>query len=179
MNETDETPKVASWRSPKTAIRASATQGRGVYATTSIAAGELVAVKGGYLVDGARLRRMKPVIGDAELQVASDLFLIPSRREEHDAVMMFLNHSCAPNAGVRGNILFVARREIEAGEEVTIDYAMIDDGDFEMTCRCGEPECRGTIHGRDWQRPELQRRYRGFFSSYLEDEISRRQQAAD
>lgn len=81
--------------------------------------------------------------------------------------MLFLNHSCAPNVGVRGNVLFVAMRPIAAGEELTIDYAMIDDEDYELTCRCGAAGCRGTISGRDWRRPELQARYGDHLSAYL------------
>jgi uncharacterized protein len=36
-----------------------------------------------------------------------------------------------------------------------------------MTCNCGTSSCRGTISGRDWQLPELQRRYGSYFSWYL------------
>jgi hypothetical protein len=37
-----------------------------------------------------------------------------------------------------------------------------------MQCGCGTRSCRGTISGRDWQRPDLQRRYGTYFSSYLQ-----------
>lgn len=47
-------------------------------------------------------------------------------------------------------------RDIAAGEELTIDYAMIEDDETELECRCGQVFCRGTITGRDWRRPELQ-----------------------
>jgi hypothetical protein len=36
-----------------------------------------------------------------------------------------------------------------------------------MECQCRTPSCRGTIGGRDWQRPDLQRKYGTYFSSYL------------
>jgi hypothetical protein len=38
--------------------------------------------------------------------------------------------------------------------------------------------CRGVIEGRDWRRPELQRRYRGYFSWYLQRRSTRRDHAA-
>ena len=41
-----------------------------------------------------------------------------------------------------------------------------------MQCHCGTVSCRGTISGRDWQRPELQRAYGDYFSSYLLRRIS-------
>jgi hypothetical protein len=69
--------------------------------------------------------------------------------------------------GFAGNIVLVAMRDIDPGEELTTDYALFDDDDGEMECRCGTASCRGTIGGRDWQRPELQRRYGNYFSWYL------------
>jgi uncharacterized protein len=41
-----------------------------------------------------------------------------------------------------------------------------------MECRCGTPSCRGTIGGRDWQCPELQRKYGNYFSTYLLHRLS-------
>ena len=168
----NETRPIASWRSPKTSIRESRTQGKGVFADEVIETGELVAVKGGHLITGQELASLQSIVGEAELQIAPDLFLAPLTPKEHDPVMMFLNHNCEPNAGVSGNILFVAMRPIQQDEEVTIDYAMIDDGDFSMACTCQAITCRGTIHGKDWQKPALQKKYAGFFSSYLSSRFS-------
>lgn len=85
--------------------------------------------------------------------------------------MLFLNHCCEPNVGFGGNIVLVAMRDINAGEELTTDYALFDDYDGQMTCHCGTAGCRRTIHGRDWRRPDLQDRYRGYFSWYLQAKI--------
>ncbi len=57
----------------------------------------------------------------------------------------FINHSCQPNAFMRivpgSRVLFFALRDIEAGEEITINYRNPDilagDG-----CGCGAPPCR-------------------------------------
>jgi uncharacterized protein len=68
---------------------------------------------------------------------------------------------------MQGNTVFVAMREIQVGEELSLDYAMIDDCDDRMACRCGTTACRGTVTGRDWQRDDLQRRYGSYFSAYL------------
>ena len=38
---------------------------------------------------------------------------------------------------------------------VATDYALFDDYDGMMQCRCGTPSCRATIGGQDWQRPDL------------------------
>jgi SET domain-containing protein len=61
-----------------------------------------------------------------------------------------INHSCAPNLVtriVRGHILYVSRRLIRKGEELTVDYNY-DDTDETMCCFCGAPNCRGTINVR-------------------------------
>lgn len=158
---------VASYRTPKAEVRPSGVEGRGLVARESIGKGEVVAIKGGHVVDQRTFEENAGVIGDSDIQIADGFYLVPLSAEEHDAVMMFLNHSCEPNAGVMGNIVFVAMRDIAPGEEITIDYAMIDDGDFTLECRCGASSCRGTISGRDWTRPELQEKYGGYFSAYL------------
>jgi hypothetical protein len=87
--------------------------------------------------------------------------------------MIFSNHSCEPNLGVRGEITFVAMRDITAGEELTHDWAMTDDDDSTTQCHCGAASCRGTITGKDWQKAELQERYRGYFSAYLAQKMER------
>jgi uncharacterized protein len=86
--------------------------------------------------------------------------------------MLYLNHSCDPNLGMRGEITFVAMRDIGPGEELTHDWAMTDDDDYSIECNCGAPDCRKTLTGKDWQRRDLQKRYAGYFSAYLARKIS-------
>ena len=108
----------------------------------------------------------------AEIQIADDLFIGPLSEAERTGSMIFSNHSCDPNIGVRGQIVFVAMRKISAGEELTHDWATTDDDEYEMECRCGTLSCRKIITGKDWQKPELQERYRGYISQYLESKIA-------
>lgn len=162
-----------SFLSPKTVVRESPIQGRGLFARAAIAKGEIVAVKGGHIIDRATLARLQPTLGPAEIQIADDLFICPVTAEEREGSMVFSNHSCDPNIGVQGQIVFVAMRDIAEGEELTHDWAMTDDSDETMECRCGAANCRGRISGKDWQMPELQRRYAGYFSAYLAAKIAR------
>ena len=160
--------QVSSYISPK-AVKGqrSAIEGRGLFATAAIAAGEIVAIKGGHIVDRQTLDEHADVIGNSDIQIAEGFFLAALSPDEYEAVMLFLNHSCEPNVGVQGNVVFVTMRDVAPGEELTIDYAMIDDFPGEMQCRCGAAGCRGTVSGYDWQRPELQERYGRYFSAYL------------
>jgi SET domain-containing protein len=162
-----------SYLSPKTEVRQSKIHGRGLFAIADIAKDENVAVKGGHIVDGKTLReRITPELGPVEVQIGDDLFIAPVSDEERELSMLYLNHSCDPNLGVRGEITFVAMREIRAGEELTHDWAMTDDDDYSVECQCGASDCRKILTGKDWQRPDLQKRYADYFSAYLARKIA-------
>src|SRR5215472_10920775 len=100
-----------SYLSPKTEVRESKIHGRGLFATADIAKDEIVAVKGGHIVDRKTLReKITPVFGPVEIQIDDDLFISPVTKEEREFSMLYLNHACDPNVGVRGEITFVAMR---------------------------------------------------------------------
>jgi D-alanine-D-alanine ligase len=64
-----------------------------------------------------------------------------------------INHSCDPNAWLRGLDL-VARRKISAGEEITVDYATFYNERMEdFVCHCGASGCRKIIRGADYREP--------------------------
>src|SRR5664280_2496511 len=65
-------------------------------------------------------------------------------------------------------------RTIDPGEELLIDYAMGKATPDEWDCTCGSPLCRGVITGDDWKIKELQRRYKGYFTPYVESHRSTR-----
>ena len=60
-----------------------------------------------------------------------------------------INHSCEPNLyawNVGGrHILYMSRRAIRRGEELTVDYHFSKDIG-KVPCRCGARNCRGTIN---------------------------------
>jgi SET domain-containing protein len=162
-----------SYLSPKTEVRESKIHGRGLFATMGIAKDEIVAVKGGHIVDRKTLReRITPGLGPVEIQIGQDLFIAPVTDEERELSMLYSNHSCNPNLGVRGEITFVAMRDIRAGEELTHDWATTDDDEYSVECECGAANCRKILTGKDWQKPELQNRYAGYFSAYLAGKIA-------
>ena len=162
-----------SYLSPKTEVRESKIHGRGLFATADIAKDEIVAVKGGHVVDRKTLREaITPRLGPVEIQIDDDLFIAPVTEEQRELSMLYSNHSCDPNLGLRGEITFVAMRDIRAGEELTHDWAMTDNDDYFVECNCGTPDCRKTLTGKDWQRPDLQKRYPGYFSAYLARKIA-------
>ena len=163
-------PGVASWISPKARKgEPSRIAGRGLSATAPIAAGEVVAVKGGHVVDQVTLAGLSEHLRNSDIQITNGLHLVALADDEYEAVMLFVNHSCAPNLGFSGNVVLAAMRDIAPGDELTVDYCLFDSGGEAMACRCGTPACRGTVTGEDWRLPELQARYAGWFSTYLAD----------
>ena len=61
--------------------------------------------------------------------------------------LRFTNHSCAPNAVLRirqGRVEFYAMRDVDAGEELTVDYGESHHGG-KLACRCGAPRCAGRL----------------------------------
>lgn len=60
----------------------------------------------------------------------------------------YVNHSCEPNLRAwifKGHILYMSLREIEEGEELTLDYNFGKDVE-KVPCSCGTVNCRGTIN---------------------------------
>ena len=130
--------KRLSYLSPKTEVGESPIHGRGLFAVADIAKNEVVAVKGGHIVDRETLQReITPTLGPVEIQIGDDLFITPVTQEERELSMLYSNHSCDANLGLHGEITFVAIRDIRAGEEVTHDWAMTDDDDYLVECKCG------------------------------------------
>jgi len=148
----------SSYISPKARKgRPSAIEGRGLVAVASIAKDEIVAIKGGHIVDTATLRSLPGHLRNSEVQIADGFHLVALEEAEYEPVMLFINHSCEPNVGFAGNIVLTAMRGISPGEELTTDYALFDDDDGEMECRCGTPTARGTGPARfaSWCRRPL------------------------
>lgn len=86
----------------------------------------------------------------------------------------YLNHSCAPNAGVQTNehglLNIVAMNDIERNREVTVDYAMFEYELGEMAkvrCLCKARECRGKITGYNELSSSKRSEYSGFIADYL------------
>ncbi len=78
--------------------------------------------------------------------------LIDGGDEGNDA--RWINHSCEPNCEAqeeKGRVFIHAQRDIARGEELNYDYGLVIDEKMTKqlkaayACRCGSPECRGTM----------------------------------
>lgn len=160
----------SNWLTPKARPKQLGDKGWGSIAAEPIARGETVAGFGGWVVTREVLAGFDEERQGRSLQIDDDLYLMSGpERENGDMV----NHSCDPNCGMSGNMLLVAMRDIEVGEELTFDYAMCDASDYdEFTCLCGASACRGVVTGSDWRDPQVQSKYLGYFSPYLVKRIT-------
>ena len=109
-------------------VAAAAAKGCGVFASRDFARGETVVVGKAITYPTQRTRM--------SIQVDWD------RHVDMDSPAILINHSCAPNLGVRENRWlaydFVALRDILAAEELTFDYAMTEYALVApIDCRCG------------------------------------------
>lgn len=160
-----------SFISPKATVQESPIQGRGLFAIRPIKKDEIVCIKGGYIFDREKLNSFSDWYQAAEIQIDDNFFIGPMHKAEREGCMIFSNHSCEPNIGIQGQIVFVAMRDIDRGEELTHDWATTDDDDYQMECLCRAKTCRKLITGKDWQKEELQEKYEGYFSWFLERKI--------
>ena len=168
MSKTKHHP---SYLSPKLEMKACPDKGGfGLFAIEPLVKDEVLAVWGGFVVPSARLKEYSEYTRTHGLQVEDDLYLLPLTEDDPSD---YFNHSCAPNAGLLGQITLVAMFPIEPGEEICFDYAMSDSNPYdEFVCGCEAPTCRGRITAQDWKRSDLQQRYQGYFSPYLQRRIN-------
>ncbi len=154
-----------SYLNPKCEARDLTEGGCGVFARERISKDELVSLWGGKIIRKEELDPSMPRFTQRVLQMDEDLYMLTAEEKEPNDCF---NHSCEPNLGFFGQIGLVAMRDIEAGEELTFDYAMSDGGPYdEFDCYCGSAGCRSKVTGNDWKLPALWKKYEGYFSPYL------------
>lgn len=131
---------------PGIEVRASQIDGRGCFVTAPFKRGRKIAELVGERV--SRVEAARRMRGKRRLHICAvdSYWGIDASRGGNGS--QFVNHSCRPNTYVRithGHVIFFALRDIEPGEELTLDYVESYHPDTHG-CRCGAPGCRGTIN---------------------------------
>jgi len=132
---------------PGLAIRKSSIVGKGCFATTHFKGRRKIAEYAGEKITNAEANRRA---GRRKLRICAinNRWSLDGSRGGNGT--HYINHSCEPNAYMQilyGHILFISLRDIEPGEEITIDYQSTLHSN-EKRCICGAPSCRGTINKR-------------------------------
>lgn len=168
-----------SWTSPNIRVGNTNRYGNGVFAKKNIKKDETVAVFGGYVIAVKDLPEIQKQMNDVYdiiletgYQITDELIFSPVNKDQF-SVIEYLNHSCDPNCGFKSQLELVAMKDIQEGEEITMDYAMCVTSDlFSLEkCLCDTLHCRQTVSGDDWMNPVLQKKYEGYFQPYIEDKI--------
>ena len=146
----------AKHRGPRIQVRRSGIHGKGVFALAPISEGERILEYTGSVITWAQAKKLPPHNPDDPNHTfyfhIDDKHVIDGLDGGNAA--KWINHACGPNceADEEGARVFIkALRDIAPGEELNYDYGLILDGRHtkkvkeEFACRCGTPECRGTM----------------------------------
>ena len=130
--------------SPKLIAGKSPINGRGCYAAVPLQRGKKIGELLGERITNAEAARRVAKGGKIRICELDDKWSIDASRGG-DATA-FINHSCEPNCFSRvthGHMLFFALRDIEPGEEITLDYTPSQHPG--RRCTCGALNCRGIM----------------------------------
>lgn len=152
--------------SKKVILKDTKKYGKAVFAGRDIQKGEVVAAFTGKIYelkdDDMELPNDPPwYVRDHAIQVGQNKWV------HTKGIARYLNHSCEPNCGIKNLVEVVAMRDIKKGEELTWDYDMTEDSDWEMKCRCGAQSCRKVIRGYTFLPAKFKRKYKGYISEWL------------
>jgi D-alanine-D-alanine ligase-like ATP-grasp enzyme len=133
-------------------IKGNALSGFGIYATRSIMCNEVIFIGEEQSQRIVTKRHVEAHWNDVEKEifrryaypVSNEVFLL---WDNDPAAWAPQNHSCQPNTAYDG-LNVIAIRNIQLGEELTLDYATFLDEHMEpFECQCGSPNCRKRITG--------------------------------
>jgi SET domain-containing protein len=145
-------------RKARIQVRNSRIHGRGVYAARKLKLGERVIEYRGERITWKQADRRPP--SDPDDPHHTFFFALDDGTTvidggSHGNLARWINHSCDPNCETEesedGRVYIVAMRDIRRGEELNYDYGLIIDERLTPTlkrqyeCRCGGPNCRGTM----------------------------------
>lgn len=171
------TRRTYSWMHPNVEVKNLSLSGKGIFANKKILKDDIISVFGGYVITRQEELLLPEEFNDEGVQIGENFIMgIKDASELEDA--SYINHSCNPNAGYKGQIFLVAMRDIMPDEEITFDYAMClfhmeGEEKYSFECACNSNDCRKIITDDDWKSPILQKKYDGYFQWYLQDKIQK------
>lgn len=169
-------------RTPANLFRVGETHlGKAVFAAQGFARGDELVAFTGRRFRADRVPSLMRGQADRFVQVTPEHYMGPSGRIDD-----LVNHSCAPNAGLRfaaDRVMLVAIRDIAPDEEISWDYSTtLKESNWHMICQCRSTDCRRVIGNFATLSEERQEWFRShnLVAPYLRrrDEPGRRERAA-
>ena len=143
-------------------IATSKINGKGLFAGEDVKKGETIR-----LIKGEMKFKVNHGIEDS-LANPNWIGLDQDQWIDPDKFFKFINHSCAPTAGVKGRVTCVALRDLKEGEEITLDYSTIEGDDlWKMPCSCGVKNCRKIVRSIQYLPEENFKAYFPYVSEYF------------
>jgi uncharacterized protein len=169
----------STWTDERLIVKPSSIDGNGLSTTCDLPEGTLLMIWGGDVVarQGIDYSRYRT---ETVVPISETHYLALPVTDDGESLDVFLNHSCDPTAWLMDEVTVVARCALKAGEEITTEFATWFDYEPGSVysaggmCKCGSPLCRKILSPRDWQRAELQERFAGHFSPFLQRRIRAR-----
>ena len=127
------------------AVRRSPIDGYGVFALEPVQRWHKIGEVRGESISIADARRRAATLERIMIVEISDKKAVDLAKSTDP--MRFTNHSCQPNGRLSiqgGRIEFYALRDIEMGEEITVNYGE-PHHEGRLACQCGAPGCVGTL----------------------------------
>lgn len=88
----------------------------------------------------------KPFRTNYALKIYPGFYIAETTTKELDDAD-FINHSCTPNCKIINLLVMIAKRKINAGEELTADFDEASPKIGKKTrCRCGASACKGLVY---------------------------------
>jgi SET domain-containing protein len=126
-------------------VRLSRIDGQGAFAAEPIPARRKIGEIRGEAISVREARRRAKGVARIMIVELSDKRAIDASQSTDP--LRFTNHSCQPNAVLRirqGRVEFYAMRDVNAGEELTVNYGETHH-EGQLRCRCGAPGCIGRL----------------------------------
>ncbi len=144
-----------TWLTEPIYVAPSAIDKVGIFSSQPLRSGDTIfQVIGQYIRNGysAEFAQMGP----NWIGISKELWLDPDTANP----MNFMNHSCEPNSIVTEGLKVIALRDIQAGEEIVMDYSTTEiDPFWQMPCHCNKPSCRKVIQAFQFLPDHLRQLY--------------------
>jgi SET domain-containing protein len=137
-------------------VRKSGIHGKGVYALRPLKAGEKIIEYTGEVITWKEALRRHP--HDPKDPNHTFYFTLDDKHvldaKFGGNASRWINHACEPNCEsdvTDGRVFIKALRDVSPGEELFYDYGLVIDERMtpklkkQYECRCGSPDCRGTM----------------------------------
>ncbi len=145
-------------------VSKSSIAGRGLFAAKKIPKGEFI-----IFLKGTLMHRIYRTRNDYRKEEENWVPVALHRWIDPNLPIKYLNHSCHPDAGFKTPRRLYAMRDIEPGEEITVDYSTIEYVDFwSMRCTCGASNCRKVIRSIQFLSPKTFKQYLPYISRFLQ-----------